>query len=72
MYTSTLKSHTSHKWTKLFCISKTPSWLGVGSESHGRQDSFVFANKRNDMSTTFLQQILSDKLLLIVIVEAKK
>ena len=27
---------------------------------------------RDDMSTTFLQQILSDKLLLIVIVKAKK
>ena len=28
--------------------------------------------KKNDMSTTFLQQILSDKLLLVVIVGAKK
>ena len=29
-------------------------------------------NMRNDMSTTFLQQILSDRLLLVIIVGAKK
>ena len=34
--------------------------------------SLCYILKRNDMSTTFLQQILSGKLLLVVIVRAKK
>jgi len=33
---------------------------------------FYYIIKGNDMSTTFLQQILSGKLLLVVIVRAKK
>ena len=33
---------------------------------------FLFYKKRNDMFIIFLQQILSDKLLLVVIVRAKK
>ena len=32
----------------------------------------LYLKKRNDMSTTFLQQIIGDKLLLVVIVGAKK
>ena len=31
-----------------------------------------YFHKKNDMSTTFLQQILSDRLLLVIIVRAKK
>ena len=33
---------------------------------------FIHLKIRNNISTIFLQQILSDKLLLVVIVEAKK
>jgi len=32
----------------------------------------AYISKRNDMSTIFLQQILSDKLLLAIIIGAKK
>ena len=33
---------------------------------------YIYIYMRNDISTTFLQQILSDKLLLVVIVRLKK
>ena len=41
-------------------------WLAGGTEL------CLVSAKRNDISTTFLQQILSGRLLLVVIVKAKK
>ena len=45
----------------MLVLSGGGGWLG-----------FTFSEKRNDISTTFLQQILSGRLLLVIIVRAKK
>ena len=52
----------SWNYSKNYCMSNSPS-----SQFGENEKCYVY-----NISTTFLQQILSGKLLLVVIVEAKK
>ena len=69
------------RYMQAVVASTTTLWLCVlGLKKEGREqrnnererESWNYLIKRNDMSTIFLQQILSGRLLLVVIIEAKK
>ena len=69
------------RYIQAVVASTTTLWLCVlGLKKEGREqrnnererERWNYLIKRNDMSTIFLQQILSGRLLLVVIIEAKK
>ena len=69
------------RYMQAVVASTTTLWLCVlGLKKERREqrnnkrerESWNYLIKRNDMSTIFLQQILSGRLLLVVIIEAKK
>ena len=74
-------SEMPERYMQAVVASTTTLWLCVlGLKKEGREqrnnererESWNYLIKRNYMSTIFLQQILSGRLLLVVIIEAKK
>ena len=74
-------SEMPERYMQAVVASTTTLWLCVlGLKKERREqrnnkrerESWNYLIKRNDMSTIFLQKILSGRLLLVVIIEAKK